>query len=81
MIHFEQRGYVGLATIDRQERRNALLHESATVLEEAAPDDRYSYQIAKEALSGPKNGGYPDWFIDRYLPQPLRKEAPAHGPS
>ena len=24
MIHFEQRGFVGLATIDRQERRNAL---------------------------------------------------------
>jgi SMODS and SLOG-associating 2TM effector domain family 4 len=64
-----------------QERRNALLHESAAVLEEAAPDDRYTYQIAKEALSGPKNGGYPDWFIDRYLPPPLRKEAPASGPS
>ena len=62
-----------------QERRNALLHESASVLEDAAPDDRYTYQIAKEALAGPKNSGYPDWFIDRYLPQPLRKEAPAHG--
>jgi SMODS and SLOG-associating 2TM effector domain family 4 len=64
-----------------QERRNALLHESAAALDEAAPDDRYTYQIAKEALSGPKNGGYPDWFIDRYLPQPLRKQAPAQGPS
>ena len=64
-----------------QERRNALLHESASVLEDAAPDDRYTYQIAKEALAGPKNSGYPDWFIDRYLPPPLRKEAPAHGPS
>jgi len=63
-----------------QERRNALLHEAAAVLGEASPDDRYTYQIAKEALSGPKNGGYPDSFIDRYLPQPLRK-APAPGPS
>jgi enoyl-CoA hydratase len=26
MIHFEQRGFVGLATIDRQARRNALNH-------------------------------------------------------
>jgi conflict system pore-forming effector with SLATT domain len=64
-----------------QERRNALLQESAAVLQEAAPDDRYTYQIAREALAGPKNGGYPDWFIDRYLPPPLRKEAPASGPS
>ena len=27
MIHFEERGLVGVATIDRQERRNALNHE------------------------------------------------------
>ena len=59
------------------ERRDALLKESAAVMENAAPDDRYTYQIAREALSGPKNGGYPDSLIDRYLPTPLRKEAPA----
>jgi hypothetical protein len=58
------------------ERRNALLTESAAVMEHAAPDDRYTYQIAKEALSGPRNGGYPDSLIDQYLPPPLRK-APA----
>jgi SMODS and SLOG-associating 2TM effector domain family 4 len=70
---------VDLSTL--QDRRNALLTESATVLEHVAPDDRYSYQIAKEALSGPKGGGYPDSLIDRYLPQPLRKEVRASGPS
>jgi conflict system pore-forming effector with SLATT domain len=64
-----------------QERRNALLHEASAVLDQVAPDDRYTYQIAKEALSGPKNGGYPDSLIDQYLPRPLRKEAPASGPS
>lgn len=60
-----------------QERRNALLAEAANVLEQAAPDDRYTYEIAKEALSGPKGKGYPDWLIDRYLPEALRKEPPA----
>jgi hypothetical protein len=60
-----------------QERRNALLNEAATVLEQAAPDDRYTYQIARDALSGPKGKGYPDWLIDRYLPESLRKEPPA----
>ena len=64
-----------------QQRRNDLLNESAAVLEQAAPDDRYTYEIAREALSGPKGGGYPDSLIDRYLPRPLRKEAPASGPS
>ena len=57
-----------------QERRNALLAEAATVLEQAAPDDRYTYEIARDALSGPKGKGYPDWLIDRYLPESLRKE-------
>ena len=60
-----------------QERRNALLNEAATVLEQAAPDDRYTYEIARDALSGPKGKGYPDWLIDRYLPESLRKEPPA----
>jgi hypothetical protein len=64
-----------------QDRRNALLNETAAVLEHSAPDDRYTYQIAMEALSGPQNGGYPDSLIDKYLPQPLRKEVPASGPS
>ena len=32
MIHFEARGYVGVATIDRQERRNALNAELCTQL-------------------------------------------------
>lgn len=60
-----------------QERRTALLAEAASVLEQAAPDDRYTYEIAKEALSGPKGKGYPDWLIDRYLPETLRKESSA----
>jgi hypothetical protein len=64
-----------------QNRRNALLSESAAVLEQAAPDDRYTYEIARQALSGPQGRGYPDSLIDRYLPQGLRKEAPAPGPS
>lgn len=64
-----------------QQRRNELLSESAEVLDKAAPDDRFTYEIAREALSGPKGGGYPDSLIDRYLPPPLRKEAPASGPS
>lgn len=60
-----------------QERRNALLTEAAAVLEQSAPDDRYTYEIAREALSGPKGTGYPDSLIDRYLPVSLRKEPPA----
>jgi hypothetical protein len=74
-------GAIDLAGL--QERRAALLNETAAVLEHAAPDDRYTYQIAKEALSGPRKGGYPDSLIDRYLPRPLRKEAQAAagGPS
>jgi hypothetical protein len=60
-----------------QERRNALVTEAAAVLEQAAPDDRYTYEIAREALSGPKGKGYPDSLIDRYLPVSLRKEPPA----
>ena len=63
-----------------QERRNALLSEAASVLEQASPDDRYTYEIARDALSGPKGAGYPDWLIDRYLPQTLRKE-PAAAPA
>ena len=62
-----------------QERRNALVAEAAAVLEHAAPDDRYTYQIAKEALSGPRKGGYPDSLIDQYLPPRLRKAASAPG--
>jgi hypothetical protein len=64
-----------------QNRRNALLTEYAEVIELAAPDDRYTYEIAKAALSGPRGDGYPDSLIDRYLPHALRKEAPAAGPS
>jgi hypothetical protein len=60
-----------------QERRNALLTEAAAVLEQAAPDDRYTYEIARDALAGPKGKGYPDWLIDRYLPESLRKEPSA----
>jgi hypothetical protein len=56
-----------------QERRNALLEESAAVLEQTAPDDRYTYEIARQALSGAGGAGYPDALIDRYLPEPLRK--------
>jgi hypothetical protein len=64
-----------------QQRRNALLNESAAVMAQAAPDDRYTFEIAREALSGPQAAGYPDSLIDRYLPPPLRKEASASGPS
>jgi hypothetical protein len=60
-----------------QHRRNALLTEYAEVIELAAPDDRYTYEIAKAALSGPRGDGYPDSLIDRYLPHALRKQAPA----
>jgi hypothetical protein len=56
-----------------RERRTALINEAASILEQAAPDDRYTFEIARESLSGPKGGGYPDWLIDRYLPAGLRK--------
>jgi len=58
-----------------QQRRNVLLEEAAAILERAAPDDRYSYEIARDALSGRRSGGYADAIIDRYLPPQLRKEA------
>ena len=74
-----QEGLLDLPAL--QDRRSALLSEYAAVLELAAPDDRYTYEIAKAALSGPKGGGYPDSLIDRYLPQAARKQAPASGPS
>lgn len=60
-----------------RDRRNALISEAAAVLEQSAPDDRYTYEIARAALAGPKGAGYPDWLIDRYLPESLRKEPPA----
>jgi len=63
-----------------QERRNALIHETATVMEQVTPDDRYTYEIAKESLSGPKGAGYSDAVIDRYLPEGLRKEPPVTAP-
>jgi hypothetical protein len=59
-----------------QHRRNMLLEEAAAILERLAPDDRYSYEIARDALSGRRSGGYADAIIDRYLPPQLRKEAP-----
>lgn len=62
-----------------QHRRSVLVNEAAAVLEQAAPDDRYTYEIARQALSGPRGAGYPDSIIDRYLPPPLRKQAPAAG--
>ena len=34
------------------ERRNALLQEAARVFEQTAPDDRYTFEIAKRALRG-----------------------------
>jgi SMODS and SLOG-associating 2TM effector domain family 4 len=64
-----------------QHRRNALLGEYAAVIELAAPDDRYTYQIAEAALSGPRRNGYPDSLIDQYLPHALRKPATASGSS
>jgi hypothetical protein len=60
-----------------RDRRNALISEAAAVLEQSAPDDRYTYEIARAALSGPGGAGYPDSLIDRYLPEGLRKVPPA----
>jgi hypothetical protein len=66
---------IDLPTLQRE--RHALLNQSAAVLQETAPDDRYTYEIAKDALAGPRGAGYPDSLIDRYLPPQLRKQAPA----
>ena len=74
-----QEGLIDLPTL--QDRRSALLTEYAAVLELAAPDDRFTYEIARQALSGPRGDGYPDSLIDRYLPQAARKQATASGPS
>jgi len=41
-----------------QNRRNALLTEYAEVIEQSAPDDRYTYEIARAALSGPGKDVY-----------------------
>ncbi len=41
-----------------QHRRNALLTEYAAVIEQSAPDDRYTYEIARAALSGPGKDVY-----------------------
>jgi hypothetical protein len=60
-------------TAAARQRRNDLLNDAATVLEQASPDDRHTYEIARKALSGPNGAGYPDWLIDRYLPAALRK--------
>lgn len=64
-----------------RERRTALINEAASILEQAAPDDRYTFEIARESLSGPKGAGYPDWLIDRYLPAGLRKSPPQAEPA
>ena len=64
-----------------QQRRTALLNDSAAVLAQAAPDDHYTYEIARDALSGPRAAGYPDSRNHRSLPPPRRKEASAAGPS
>jgi hypothetical protein len=64
-----------------QQRRNELIAETAAVLEHSAPDDRYTFEIARESLSGPRGAGYPDWVIDRYLPASLRKEPPPQNPA
>jgi hypothetical protein len=66
---------IDLPTLQRE--RHSLLSESAAVLQEAAPDDRYSYEIAKDALAGRGGAGYPDSLIDRYLPPQLRRQVPA----
>jgi SMODS and SLOG-associating 2TM effector domain family 4 len=41
-----------------QNRRSALLSEYAAVIEQSAPDDRYTYEIARAALSGPGKDVY-----------------------
>ena len=62
------------------DRRNALIAETAAVLETAAPDDRFTFEIARQSLAGPNGAGYPDAVIDRYLPAGLRKEPPVTAP-
>ena len=66
-----------------RERRNALLLETAAVLEKAPPDDRYTYEIARKALSGAQGAGFSDADLDRYLPRSLRKgtDAPVPDPA
>jgi hypothetical protein len=60
-----------------KERRTALAHEAASILEQAPPNDRYSYEIARAALRGAGGRGYSDADLDRYLPPSLRVPAPA----
>jgi len=60
-----------------KERRNALLQEVATILEQGPPPDRETMRIAGDALNG-HGGRYTDEHIDRYLPPTLRRPA---GPS
>lgn len=60
-----------------KERRNALLQEVATILEQGPPPDRETMRIAGDALSA-HGARYTDEHIDRYLPPTLRRPA---GPS
>ena len=55
-----------------KERRGALAREAASILEQAPPNDRYSYEIARTSLRGARGSGYSDADLDRYLPPSLR---------
>jgi hypothetical protein len=61
---------IDLAAI--KERRNALLQEVASILEQGPPADRETYRITRNALAGSHPEGYSDADLDRYLPRSLR---------
>lgn len=58
-----------------KERRNALLQEVATILEQGPPADRETYRITRNALAGTHGEGLSDADLDRYLPPSLRSAA------
>jgi hypothetical protein len=55
------------------ERRDLLAREVKTVFDYAAPGDRETYAIARQALGGVKHTGYSDLEIDALLPPSLRR--------
>ena len=55
-----------------KERRNTLLQEVASILEQGPPADRETYRITRDALAGAHQQAISDADLDRYLPQSLR---------
>ena len=54
-------------------RRDALLEEARAIFEHAPPADRQTSDIARQALSGTRRGGYSDEEIDSLLPASLHR--------